>query len=189
MKLVDSLISQDNYDTIKKHMSNMRWIHTLGVVSEAKKLAKHYGSSEDQAETAAFFHDFCRNFPVDILNGYIRNIGLEDYYLNNVALSHGKVAAELMVRDYGILNQDIVNAVSYHTTGRADMSVLEKIIFVADAIEPRRDYHGVKEMRRLASIDLNQTCIYGLEKSLEFVTAKGSYIHPDTINALNYLKG
>lgn len=181
------MINRDVYDTIKKLVSDNRWTHTLGVVAEAKKLAKCYGISEDQAETAAFFHDFCRNFPVDILNGFIKQIGLEDYYLNNVALSHGKVAAALMLRDYHIQNQDILNAVAYHTTGRADMSVLEKVIFVADAIEPGRDYNGVEHMRRLATIDLEGTCIFGLEKSLEFVRAKGSFIHPDTISALNYL--
>lgn len=182
------MINQDIYDTIKKHVSEKRWSHTLGVVSEAIRLAKFYGVSEEKAETAAFFHDFCRNFPVDILNGYIKNIGLENYYLDNVALAHGKVAAELMLRDYGIFDEEILNAVKYHTTGRPAMSVLEKIIFVADAIEPGRDYGGVQQMRELACTDLDSACVFGLRKSLEFIKTKGSYIHPDTIGALNYLK-
>ncbi len=182
------MINRDFYDTIKKHVSEKRWQHTLGVVSEAKRLARLYGASEAKAEMAAFFHDFCRNFPVDIMNGYIKQIGLESYYLNNIALAHGRVAAELMLRDYKIVDEDILNAVSYHTTGRAGMSLLEKIIFVADAIEPERDYKGVDQMRDLAFVDLNETCIFGLEKSLEFVKTKGAYVHPDTISAINYLK-
>lgn len=184
----EGLIKQEIYDTIKKHVSEKRWHHTLGVVSEAIRLAGRYGVSEEKAEIAAFFHDFCRNFPVGILNGYIKNMGLEDYYLDNVSLAHGKVAAEIMASDYAISDQDVLNAVSYHTTGRAGMSSLEKVLFVADAIEPEREYTGVDVMRKLADTDLDRTCLYGLEKSLSFVKATGAYIHPDTIGALEYLK-
>ena len=89
---------------------------------------------------------------------------------------------------YGIVDEDILNAVSYHTTGRAGMSKLEKIIFLADAIEPGRNYPTVEEIRKLAYIDLNKACISSLERTVEYIKGIGEYLDPDTINAINDLK-
>ena len=108
--------------------------------------------------------------------------------MDNANLSHSKVAAEIMKRDYGIEDEDMINAVSFHTTGRAGMSRLEKIIFLADAIEPGRNYPSVEETRRLAYIDLDKACISSLERTVEYIRGKGEYLDPDTVNALNYLK-
>ena len=108
--------------------------------------------------------------------------------MDNPNLSHGKVAAVIMKRDFGIEDEDIVNAVSFHTTGRAGMSKLEKIIFLADAIEPGRNYPTVDEIRALAYINLEKACISSLTRTVEYIKGIGEYLDPDTINAINDLK-
>ena len=173
---------------IENNLNEKRLKHTYSVVSEAKKLAAHYGEDPQKAEIAALFHDMYRSTPVSVLNMYVRQLGLPKNIMDNANLSHGKIAAVIMKRDYGIEDEDILNAVAYHTTGRAGMSTLEKIIFLADAIEPGRNYPTVEETRRLAYIDLNKACISSLERTVEYIKGIGEYLDPDTINAINDLK-
>ena len=126
-------------DYIEKNLSEKRRIHTEGVRKTAIELAKLYGADEKKAETAALFHDMYRGLSGETLNGYVKQLGLDDKYLNNCNLAHGKIAAAAMQSEFDIHDPDILNAVSYHTTGRPDMSKLEKIIYIADAVEPKRD--------------------------------------------------
>ncbi|MFR4798348.1 MAG: HD domain-containing protein, partial [Lentihominibacter sp.] len=84
--------------------------------------------------------------------------------------------------------KDMIIAVAFHTTGRKGMSVLEKIIFLADAIEPGRNYPGVEEMRKTAYTDLDKACIMSLERTVQYVRDRGEYLDPDTEDALNDLK-
>ncbi len=173
---------------IENNLNERRLTHTYSVVSEAKKLAEHYGEDPLKAEIAALFHDMYRSTPASVLNMYVRQLGLPKNIMDNPNLSHGKIAAVIMKRDYGIEDEDILNAVAYHTTGRAGMSKLEKIIFLADAIEPGRKYPTVEETRRLAYIDLNKACISSLERTVEYIKGIGEYLDPDTINAIKDLK-
>ncbi len=169
---------------IDGHMSEKRRIHTYAVAEEAKKLSRRYGEDE---EIAALFHDFFRGVDQDELNRYVRRSGLEPVYLDNANLAHGKIAARVMETDFHVADRDIINAVSFHTTGRADMSRLEKILYLADAIEPNRDYPGIEEIRSLAYQNLDQACLAALECSIDYVDCKGQYLHPDTVKARDSL--
>jgi predicted HD superfamily hydrolase involved in NAD metabolism len=120
---------------------------------------------------------------------YVNHFGLPKKFIDNPNLSHSKIAAKIMERDYGVTDEDMINAVSYHTTGRANMSRLEKIIFLADAIEPRRNYPSVERLRELAYEDLDEACIYSLQHTVEYVRGKGNYLDEDTVRALEFLKG
>lgn len=173
---------------IEQHLKATRLKHTYSVAEEAVKLAKQYGEDPQKAELAALCHDMVRNEAPETLDAYVREFGLPERLADNVNLSHGKVAAELLKRDYGVTDEDIINAVSFHTTGRAGMSTLEKIIFLADAIEPGRDYPSVEKLRKTAYTDLDRACMDSLAGSVEFVRSKGEYLDPDTVDALNYLK-
>lgn len=173
---------------IEKNLKTHRLKHTYSVAEEAKKLALHYGEDVERAELAALFHDMCRNMSASVQNMYVRQLGLPNKLIDNPNLSHGKVAAEIMRKDYRISDEDMINAVAYHTTGRAGMSRLEKIIFLADAIEPGRSYPTVEETRSLAYIDLDRACISSLERTVEYIRGAGIYLDPDTLNALNDLK-
>ncbi|NLY71232.1 MAG: HD domain-containing protein [Clostridiales bacterium] len=168
---------------IERELSESRKQHTYGVVSEAKALAKHYGADCKKAELAALSHDIVRDKPQEVLDDYVKKFNLDTSYIGNSNLSHAKIAAEIIKRDFGIVDTDIINAVSYHTTGRPGMSLLEKIIFIADAIEPGRTYPGVDELRNIAYENLNKACIKALENNINYVNSHGSYVDRDSILA------
>ncbi len=176
-----------NTDSIKtyieKNFSEKRKIHTEGVRQTAMELAAKYGADVEKAEVAALFHDMFRGVSEDVLNYYVKHLGLDKKYLNNCNLAHGKIAAIMMERDFDIKDQDIINAVSYHTTGRAGMSLLEKIIYIADAVEPNRKYPGVNELRAVVQEDLDKACLMSLTRTIDYVTGQGHFLDPDTITA------
>ena len=86
-----------------------------------------------------------------------------------------------------ITDEDILNAVKYHTTGRAGMSTLEKVIYLADAIEPGRNYPDVDKVRKLAEISLEKACLFSMEHSINYIRERGLFLHEDTIKARDYL--
>ena len=154
-------------DYIEKNYSDERKRHTESVKRTAEKLAKIYGADEKKAGTAALFHDMFRRIS---------------------ALGHGELAAQAMERDYGIDDKEILDAVRYHTTGRPGMSLLEKIIYLADAIEPGRDYPGVEDVRALADEDIDRACLLSMDRTIEYVKEKGFVLDEITIHARDYLK-
>ncbi len=173
---------------IEKNLSEKRKAHVRGVAETAVKLAEAYGADADKARQAALFHDMFRSTPVDVLNMYVRQLGLDSVYLDNANLAHGPIAAIIMERDYGIADADMVRAVRYHTTGRAGMSLLEKVLFLADAIEPGRDYPGVEKIRELAKESLDKACLCSMERSIAYIRERGLFLHEDTIKARDDLK-
>lgn len=172
---------------IERNMTEKRRIHTYAVVEEAKELSRRYGEDMEKAELAALFHDFFRGVSEAVLNGYVRQLGLGPLYLDNANLAHSKIAAYIMERDYNVEDQDVINAVKYHTTGRAGMSKLEKIIYLADAIEPNRLYPGIEEIRELAMLDLDEACLASLQHSIDYVNSRGLYLDHDTVTARDSL--
>ncbi len=170
-------------DYVETHLSEKRKAHTLAVAAEAVTLAERYGADQEKAELAALAHDMFRGTDPQTLNRYVRAFGLPSVYLNNANLSHGKIAAKVLERDYGVSDPDLLCAVSFHTTGRAGMSVLEQVLYLADAIEPNRDYPGVETLRELALSDLNRACLYSFEHTIAFVKERGQYLDPDTVAA------
>ena len=173
---------------IEHNFSETRKTHTEGVRKTAIKLAEKYGADPKKAETAALFHDMYRGVPVNTLNYYIKHLELDSRYIDNANLAHGKIAAMVMERDFDIKDQDIINAVAYHTTGRAGMSTLEKVVYLADAIEPSRNYPGVDDLRKEAEKDLDKACLMSLTSTAEFVRASGKYLDNDTVLAMEYLE-
>ena len=179
--------SISNY--IRDHLSEKRRIHTEGVRTTAIELARRYGADPEKAETAALFHDMFRGVDRDTLNRYVDELGLDPgRYRDNPNLAHGKIAAEIMRRDYGITDPDIINAVRYHTTGRPGMSQLEKVVFIADAIEPSRDYPGVEELRKATWRDLDEVCLTALSRTSEYVMSRGIPLDEDTAEAEAYFR-
>ncbi len=171
------------HDYIEKNLSDKRKKHIEGVRKTAVYLADKYGEDREKADTAALFHDMFRGLSADVLNYYVKHLNLDSKYLDNVNLAHGKIAAIIMERDYGITDPDIIHAVSYHTTGRAGMSKLEKIVYIADAIEPGRSYPGVNDLRKAADTDLDQACLLSLSRTIDYVRSQGKYLDEDTLRA------
>ncbi|QIB69451.1 HD domain-containing protein [Aminipila butyrica] len=174
-------------EQIEKNISEKRKKHIFAMRDTALKLASFYGINPQKAETAALFHDLFRELPQGEMNNWVMQLGLDSKYLNNRNLAHSKIAALLMEKDYGITDPDILQAVSYHTTGRAGMSQLEKIIYLADAIEPGRNYPGVEELRKAAFTDLDQACLLSLSRTIDYVRSQQSPLDDDTVKARDYL--
>lgn len=174
---------------VRSHLSDKRWNHTVNVVSEAEKLCQMYGGDMEKCVTAAIFHDVVKELPNEELNALVRKFGFDEKYIDSPNLSHGKIAAALLKHEWGIDDEDIINAVSYHTTGRAGMSKTEKIVFIADAIEPTRVYNDVEAIRKATYEDLDRGCLKSLTDTVEHLKEKGvSYIDEDTLRAREWFE-
>ena len=169
-------------------LSDKRRVHTLGVRDTALALADRYGTDPEKAEIAALAHDLYRGLRGEELNKTVKELGLPDKYLDNPNLAHGKIAAIMLEKKYGVEDRDILNAVSFHTTGRKNMSTLEKIIFLADAIEPGRNYPGVEEVREAAEKGLDEGCLRSMTGTIKHVQDQGAYLDEDTTEAAEYLR-
>ena len=174
---------------LKEHLKPKRLKHTYGVAAEAKKLAQRYGEDPDKAELAGLCHDMMRNISPEESAELVRRYGLPEKLADNPNLAHGKIAAKVLADVYGMPDEDLLNAVMYHTTGRKGMSRLEKILYLADAIEPGRDYPQVGALRKVAKEDLDKACILCMERSMEYVRSTGASVDPDTIEACEDIKG
>ena len=174
--------------SVMTELSDKRRVHTLGVRDTALALADRYGADPEKAEIAALAHDLYRGLRGEELNKTVKELGLQDKYLDNPNLAHGKIAAIMLEKKYGVEDRDILNAVSFHTTGRAGMSTLEKVVFLADAIEPGRNYPGVEEVREAAEKCLDEGCLRSMLGTIEHVQDQGAYLDEDTIEAAEFLK-
>ena len=181
-----------NTDFIEKYIidnfSDKRRIHTYGVRDTAMHLAEKYGADPEKARACSLYHDMFRRASDEHIDECIEKYGLDPKYRHDPDLAHSKIAAIYMKNEMGIDDEDMLNAVAYHTTGRAGMSVLEKVVFLADAIEPARDYPTVGYLRELAEEDLDEACLALLERSEEYLKLKGREMDPDSIAFMNELK-
>lgn len=174
---------------IINRIGEKRYAHTLRVVEVAKKLAHIYNIDVKKAEIAAFYHDCAKIKDTEKLLRQCEKYGLKITEDMNKApqIIHGYLGAIIAEKDYGINDQDVLNAIRYHTTGRKNMSKLEKIIYLADYIEPNRNFEGIEEARTLAYEDLDKAMYFSLNNSIVFLCNSNSYIVPDTILARNYI--
>ncbi|MGA9173830.1 MAG: bis(5'-nucleosyl)-tetraphosphatase (symmetrical) YqeK [Thermoactinomyces sp.] len=170
----------------KEQLPQQRWEHTLRVTETAIGLAKRFKADERKAEVAAILHDYCKFWPDEELVRWIEERGLpEDLLQFNKELWHAPVGAEVAEVRFGIRDEDILNAIRYHTSGRPQMSLLEKIIFLADYIEPGRRFPGVDEVRRMAESDLDRALLAALDNTIVFLIERRQKVYPLTLHARN----
>ena len=177
------------HDYLKKNINEARYIHTLGVVETAIKLSKMNNVDEEKAKIAALIHDMAKCMQKDKQFEILKNNGvkMDKYLLNSPQILHGAVGAILAKEIMGIEDIDILNAVKYHTTGKENMTTLEKIIYIADYVEPNRKYEGVDKIREVVFKDLDNGVFMGIENTMLHLLKERQLIHIDTINARNYL--
>ncbi len=180
-------------EKLQSAISVKRYIHTMGVAEEAVKLAEIYGSQKDQqkARVAGLLHDCAKDYPDAMRQRFCKEykVKTDEIMEKQTDLIHPFLGAEVAKREYQVMDEEILNAIRYHTTGRAEMSLLEKIIYIADYIEPNREkFAGLDEARRLAYLDLDLAMKYILEKTIDYVKARGRLTHPLSIEALEYYK-
>lgn len=173
---------------VKKQLTERRYVHTIGVMETAIKLARKYGADEKKAELAAIFHDYAKYRSKEEMEKCIVEENMPaDLLTANIELWHAPVGAFLVEKEAGIKDNEILDAIRYHTTGRAGMTRLEKIIFLADYIEPGRKFPSVDEVRQLAEEDLDLALIKALQNTISFLLGKNQPIYPDTFHTYNDL--
>lgn len=179
---------------IKKYLENAlsekRFKHSLGVAEEAERLADKYGTDKKKAYLAGLVHDVAKEIDTDSARNMLKDrfgIRVDSVTYNVPKLLHAPLGACLAQTEFGIFDAEILDAVKYHTTAKADMSLLTKIIYMADYIEPNRDFEGVEELRKQAYQDLDEAIITGLDYTISELLSDGKMFHPDTVHARNYL--
>ncbi len=176
-------------DYLIENLKESRLKHSLSVSKTAVKLATIYREDIEKARIAGLVHDCVKN-KTDaqlIKIAMDHKIELCDIELQNPSILHGLVGSIIAREVMGVYDENILNAIHYHTTGRKNMSVLEKIIYIADYIEPLRVFDGVEALRSLSMVDLNAAVLESFDNTIKYVISQNGLLHMDTIDARNYL--
>lgn len=170
----------------KANMDKKRFQHCVRVSQTARKLARLNHYNEDKAALAGFVHDYAKQVSVAEYKHVIKTENFDLDLLNwNRAIWHGIVGTYFIKRDLKITDPDIIQAVKRHTTADIEMTTLDKIVFMADFIEPGRDFPGVEQARKITFSNLNKGVAYQLAHTLTYLIAKRSKIYPRTLEAYN----
>lgn len=178
----------DEYkNLIKSKMSEHRFVHSVNVSKEARMLAKIYGADAEKAAIAGILHDITKEMPVEEQLKIITDSGiiLDNVQKNAPKLWHGISGSIYIKENLDINDADILNAIRYHTTGRSGMSLLEKIIFVADFTSQERTYKGVSTMRKKSRKTLDEAMLYGFKFTFSDLSKRELAIHPDELACYN----
>ena len=170
------------------YLKPKRMPHVLGTEQEAAFLAEKYGADGTAARVAALLHDCTKKLDMDRQLSLCRHYGIDLDPLEQVSLKllHSKTGAAVARDKFGV-SEEIYNAIYYHTTGKADMTLLEKIIYLADYIEPSRDFPGVEDLRQAVHADLDGGLLRALNDSIQDMRQWGTPVHHNTLDARDYL--
>lgn len=176
---------------LHKKLKKERYQHTLGVMYTASSLAMCYGCDIEKALTAGLLHDCGKYCPpkdqIRLCGKY--GIRLTESELEMPALIHAKLGAYLAEHDYGITDREILDAITYHTTGRPGMTLLDKIIYIADYIEPNRKLiPGLQEIRSIVFQDIDQAVCLSAAGTIRYLKDGGKAVDPMTVNTYEYYK-
>ena len=183
--------NKTDYESLKavlqKRLNEKRYYHSLCVADEAKRLAEKYGGDSDKAYLAGLLHDITKNAPDEEHLQIFKEFGiiLNDIEENAKKLWHAMSGAEYVKNILGINDPEIIDAIRYHTTAKADMSLLAEILYLADFTSKDRDYEDVDVIRAYVDESLCKAFVYALQYSITDLVNQGRAIHPDTVEAYN----
>lgn len=173
---------------ISSRLSKSRYLHSLEMAKVARQMAEQYGENSSRAYLTGLLHDYAKgiagNDLIKMAQEY--NLIIDDVDLQVPDLLHAPVGAFLLERDLGITDVGILQAVRCHTVGCVNMTVLDKIIYLADMIEPGRDYPGLERLRCLAMRNLDTAMLFGLETTIKYCIDCARILHPQTIAVRNW---
>ena len=176
---------------LESELAYGRFVHTLDVAATAANLAMCYGADLDKAGTAGLLHDCAKCMSLGKMLKVCDKAGtdLSEFEKNSVSLLHSKAGAVLAESRYGVRDEDTLNAIRFHTTGRPGMSLLEKIVFVADYIEPGRDSApNLPQVRKLAYESIDDCVLQILKDTLRYLATTGSAVDPMTQKTYEYYR-
>lgn len=181
-----NLSSEEIVDKVKKNMDKKRFEHCVRVAQTSKKLAKLNNYDIDKAAFAGFIHDYAKQIPESRFIEVIKKNNFDTSLLKyNRAIWHGIVGTYFIKEELNVIDPEILTAVKRHTTADIEMTTLDKIVFVADFIEPGRSFSGVEEARQVAFKNLDAGVGYELAHTLRFLINGRKRIFPKTFLAYN----
>ena len=173
---------------LKHRLSPKRFQHSLGVAEEAARLANRYGANPEKAYLAGLIHDCAKEIPAkDVVKLLTERFGVtcDEVALQTPWILHGPLGACVAKQEFGIEDPEILDAVWYHTTGKAGMELFSKIIYIADYIEPNRTYPDVEVLRTLTYEDIDRAILFGIDYTIGELVKRKTVIHPDTMHCRN----
>lgn len=187
--MIDEKLKETYIELLRGRLKEKRFLHSLNVAASAVELAKRFGANEDKAYIAGLLHDITKN-ETDENQLQIMGSGgiiLTETQKNNPKLWHAMSGSVYLKQTLGITDEEILGAVRWHTTGKAGMSLLEKVVFIADYISAERDYPDVDVMRHLAETSLDAAALYALKFSMRNLSEKEKPICEDSVAYYNEL--
>lgn len=174
-------------ELLKQSLKPNRYLHSVNTMKVAISLAEHYGEDKNIACIAGLLHDCAKNLDDEEILRYckVNNIELSEVEQLQPFLMHGAVGAIIAKEKYGIDDHIILNAIKFHTTGFSKMNMMDKIVFLADYIEPGRNHSEVDSVRKLAFVDMDSALICTFGNIIKYVINQNGLIHPFTIEARN----
>lgn len=171
---------------VASQMSNKRFQHVLRVEEKALEIAGKFPMDLEKVSIAALTHDYAKERPDEEMIARIKKSQVDQTILSfGNAIWHGVMGAEIVQEELGITDAEILQAIRVHTTGDVVMTLLDKIIFVADYVEEGRDFPGVEDARQLALTNLDEAVRYEIKQTLLFLASKNQKIYPKTIDVYN----
>lgn len=173
---------------LKAILSEKRYMHSVGAMKQAEKLAQIHGENVEKAKLAALTHDIAKEMSKDEILAYVQKNGtnVDEIEKEQLGLLHGKIGADIVKKKYNF-SEDMQKAIEYHTTGNITMDKLAKIVFIADKTEETRDYDAVETVRELSFKNLDRCLLFLLDYAITKNIKKGKLIHPDSFLLRNYL--
>lgn len=181
-------INKKNATKIIELIGEKRFQHSLGVMKTAKHYCEKLGADVEKGQIAGLFHDCGKFMDKKLAFDFIKEHGLEYKleYLENYQLLHPHLGADVAKIVFNVTDEEILNAIRFHTTLRENPTLLEKIIFITDAIEPGRDFEGVDKLRSLTEENIDKGILYSLEDTILAIINKKKYLGIETVLARNY---
>jgi len=175
------------YERVSNYVTSKRLEHIFGVMKTAGELAERYGADKRKAEIAGLLHDVARDLELKEMISLCKEKydDLDEFKKKNKFLLHACAGRVLVEKEFGINDPDILSAIEKHTTGSKNMSLIDKIIFVSDYIEPSRSFRGVKKARLLARKNLDRTMLYIYQSVLIYLLRELKYICIETLEGYN----
>ncbi|MFT8322372.1 MAG: bis(5'-nucleosyl)-tetraphosphatase (symmetrical) YqeK [Bacillus sp. (in: firmicutes)] len=171
---------------VKEQLTEQRYLHTVGVMDTAIKLAEKTGENVEKAELAAIFHDYAKFRPKEEMQQIIMEQKMDPQLLTfHPELWHAPVGAYLVEKEAGIKDKQVLDAIKYHTSGRPGISMLEKIVYLADYIEPGRKFPGVEEVRELTAANFEKGFITSVKNTMNFLITNNRPVFPLTFQMYN----
>ncbi|MDO5716542.1 MAG: bis(5'-nucleosyl)-tetraphosphatase (symmetrical) YqeK [Tissierellia bacterium] len=174
---------------LKKHLDGWRVDHSIRVMELARAMALQWGADVENVEIAALLHDCGKWKDREAALKKLESFGIivDGELRYDYNLVHGILGSFLVQEVFGVYEKEVLDAIRYHITGRWDMGLIEKIVYLADKLEPARDYPGVEAIRKMAEKDLDKALLMVLDDTIMYLINHHHFIAPDSIEARNFL--